>query len=364
MQKNILPRYYQIDLLKIFSMILIIILHILGQGGVLNHSQGLNHYLGLFLQIIALPSVNCFGLISGYLGYTDLDKPFNFSKYLSLWLQVFTYSFTITLLAFILNPKLIDFKLLIFSLFPVLTKNYWYFSAYTVLFLFMPYINKTIRKCDEKEAKKIIIGIFFIFSLFSLFTMKFDPFTLNKGYSFLWLFFLYIIGALFKKYSMLEKIKLSTYLYMYIISIILTLINVVMTNNVFKGILTFYNSFTILLMAIVMLGLCLKLNFKSFVIKIINFFHPTTFGIYILHIHTIVWIYLLKDRFFFIANLPFILIPFAVIFYAINIFLFCAIIEKLRIYIFKSLNIHKLIKNITLILNKLLDKIILIFDKL
>lgn len=207
-------RNYGIDFLKIVSMFLIIVLHILGQGGILNHSEGLNHYVSMFIQVIALPSVNCYALITGYLWYSDSDRPFNFEKYILMWVQVFTYTFMLTFLVYLLYPNIIGIRLLLYSLFPVFTKNYWYFSAYTVLFLFIPYINKIIRNLNEKESQKIIIAIFFIFSFYGTFSAKFDPFTLNRGYSFLWLLFLYIIGALFKKYSILEKIKISlSYIY-------------------------------------------------------------------------------------------------------------------------------------------------------
>lgn len=363
MDKNIFKKYDEINFLKIFSMFLIIILHILGQGGVLAHSIGRNHYLSLFLQILSLPAVNCFALISGYLNYSEQDKPFDFSKYIKLYLQVLAYTFTITFFAFILAPKLIGFKLLIFSLFPVFTKNYWYFSAYTALFFFMPYLNKVIRKCNEIEAKKIIIVIFFIFSFLSTFASKFDPFTLNKGYSFLWLLFLYIIGSLFKKFSILHKIKTSSYIYVYICSVVFTLINVtVIPEKFFGNVLASYSSPTILLMSIVMLGICFKLKFKTYFIKGINFFSPTTFGIYILHIHTIVWIYFLKDRFTFIAKMSTLSIPFMIIFYGIIIFLFCSIIEKFRIYIFEVFNVNNKAKRISLIISTLLDKISLLID--
>lgn len=117
-------------------------------------------------------------------------------------------------------------------------------------------------------------------------------------------------------------------------------------------------------MAILMLKISLTLNFKGFYLKLIKFFSPTTFGIYILHIHTIVWMFFLKDRFVFIGNLDTIYIPFLVIFYGVIIFLFCSIIEKIRIYLFEKFNIKNKVKKITYLLTNLLEKAIFIFNKI
>lgn len=57
-----------IDLLRIISMIMIVTLHLLGHGGILNNLEPFTsgHYSAWTLEIIAYCAVNCYALISGY----------------------------------------------------------------------------------------------------------------------------------------------------------------------------------------------------------------------------------------------------------------------------------------------------------
>ena len=63
-------RNYGIDILRIVSMIFICMLHILGQGGILlkTEPQSVNYFSSWFLEIFAYCSVDCYALISGYVG--------------------------------------------------------------------------------------------------------------------------------------------------------------------------------------------------------------------------------------------------------------------------------------------------------
>lgn len=64
-------RNYSIDLLRIIAMYMIVILHTLGHGGLLDVLEygTINHAMIWLLETIAFCSVNIYGLISGYVGY-------------------------------------------------------------------------------------------------------------------------------------------------------------------------------------------------------------------------------------------------------------------------------------------------------
>lgn len=68
-----------IEGLRIFSMLLIIIGHVLAQGGILRSVLPLSSqwYMAWFLYIFALPAVNCYALISGYVG---IDSEFKLKR--------------------------------------------------------------------------------------------------------------------------------------------------------------------------------------------------------------------------------------------------------------------------------------------
>ena len=69
-------RNYGIDLLRIISMIMVVVLHMLLQGGVLDNANNLkfNNYTAWFLEISCLCATNVFGIISGYVGYKAKQK--------------------------------------------------------------------------------------------------------------------------------------------------------------------------------------------------------------------------------------------------------------------------------------------------
>ena len=92
-----------IDLLRNLSMFMVVMLHVLGLGGLLSatQGQGLKYELLKVIHIGSMCAVNCYGLISGYVGYGSKWK---ISSIVTLWLQVFLYSVGIGLLFYILKP--------------------------------------------------------------------------------------------------------------------------------------------------------------------------------------------------------------------------------------------------------------------
>ena len=109
-------RNFGIDLLRIFSMINIIILHINIYSGqlFLGDKKGKKYKSFWRLETTSYWAVNAFGLISGIVGY----KKYKFSNLIYIWIQSSFHSFFFSLYLFIINK--IKIKLLILSLFPIL----------------------------------------------------------------------------------------------------------------------------------------------------------------------------------------------------------------------------------------------------
>ena len=102
-------RNYGIDLLRIFSMINIINLHI----NLFSRQLFINilspKYKQIWrLEVYSYPAVNCFGLISGIVGY----KKYKFSNLIYIWLTVFFYSISISIYLFIVKEIGINKKML------------------------------------------------------------------------------------------------------------------------------------------------------------------------------------------------------------------------------------------------------------
>ena len=335
-------RNYGIDLLRLFSMFLVTILHVLGQGGVLSRATGAGFSVSWLLEVIAYCAVNCFGIISGYVGYTEEKKIYRFTKYMSVWLQVVFYSFGIRLIYYIVQPELMEGRSLLAALFPVSTNHYWYICAYTGLFFIIPWLNNLVRQCSEREMNQLALVLFLVFSVYANFARtNADVFRLGGGYSFIWLVILYLIGAWMKKCAIPEKIKALPCVISIVACVILTWVPIVSFTT--RGtIFLSYISPTVLFMAVFLLIVFSKMHFGVMGERIIKMFSPAALGVYLLHVQVDFWEFFMKGRFISIAEAPAWQIPFLVLGAAGAIFLFCICVEKIRLALFKVLRVNEL----------------------
>ena len=69
-------------------------------------------------------------------------------------------------------------------LFPVVSRQYWYFTAYFGMYFFVPFVNKMIQNLDKKEYTILCMIIIIVYSLLPVFGLKrIDSFNMNWGYS-------------------------------------------------------------------------------------------------------------------------------------------------------------------------------------
>ena len=57
-------RNYGIDLLRLVAMFMVVVLHVLGHGGILNAATGINYSISMLLRICAYCAVDCYAIIS------------------------------------------------------------------------------------------------------------------------------------------------------------------------------------------------------------------------------------------------------------------------------------------------------------
>lgn len=140
-------RNYGIDFLRMISMIMIVMLHTLGHGGILRSVSFLSvHYqIAWLLEVIAFGAVNTYAMISGFV---SVDSHFKISNILILWLQVLFYGILINTVFFFLLPESRNTSGWIQALFPVTRKEYWYFTAYA-LPIHQSNVSESLRKADK-----------------------------------------------------------------------------------------------------------------------------------------------------------------------------------------------------------------------
>lgn len=348
-------RNYGIDFLRLVSMYMVVILHVLGHGGILSATTGCKHHLAWFLETAAYCAVDCYAIISGFVSYKADEKPYKYAKYLGFWVQVLTYHFGITLLAFLIDPASIGARALVRAFFPVTTGAYWYVGAYTGLFFLIPWLNKLMRSLDAKDATRLISLVFIVFVVYPTFSGYFgDCFKLGNGYSFVWITILYLIGAWMKKCDLPKRIKSSRLLLGSAVCIVLSwFASEFLSVQIFVS----YTSFTIVFVAISLVSVFSKLQISSGLSKVIAFFAPAAFGVYLIHDQSLVSMRFMSSAFIWVTDHPAYLLPVLVILSAFCVFAICLLIEKARLVLFKLLHIDQLIHFVEKKLEHLLNRI-------
>ncbi len=327
-------RNYGIDVLRMFSMFLVVLLHVVLQGGAVISVPGNENTFKIlhFLEICSYCCVDCYGLISGYVGVNSKYRP---GRFLELWLQVFLYQVLITGCFAIFAPQLITRTNLLQMVFPVSCYAYWYFSAYAGLFVVMPLLNKLINMMDDIGLKRMSVILFTVFSLGTAFPRikGFDFLELNGGYSFVWLVILYLLGAALRR-GKWERRPTWNYLLCYFSMAVISWFG----GKIFID----YTAPTILLCAICLFRIFEDLPIRNIKTKkIISITSPLSFSIYIIHVQPLVWQYVVAGKFSDYCNLPPLQAVLASVLSALGVCIGCGVIDLLRLKIFQFLRVRE-----------------------
>lgn len=351
-------RNYGIDLLRIISMLMIIILHILGHGGVLKNTPLLSYRyeVAWFLETASYCAVNCYALISGYVA---IKSRFKYSNIVCLWLQVAFYTVLIATVMAIISPTLGKAEVLS-AFFPVTNKIYWYFTAYFCMYFFTPVFNKAVDGLSEKQLKAIAVAIFAVFCLIP-FLKNSDIFSTIRGYSPIWLMMLYLLGGIIGKCNLFSKIKPWISMLLYLLMIVITwgerfICEYYNTNFSPKEplniVLTQYTSPTIFFAAVFLFVAFSKLKINKIFIKPIAIFSATSFSVYLIHENPYVRVNVIKEIAKVFPKLNAALLGIGVLVAAVLIYLVCSLIDIGREKLFKALRVKKTINNIEAKLTK------------
>ena len=339
---------YGIDALRILSMFMVTILHVLTQGGILNASGRFTsqYEVGWLLQTMAFCAVNVYALISGYVW---VYAKYRYRNLMELWLQVFFYTVSITILFRLLCPSSVSALDWIKAIFPVMFNQYWYFSSYVALFLFISLFNIILEKMEKRQLQFCVGMILFFFSVVQTLFYS-DVFGTNDGYSAIWLMILYLIGAYVRKYGKSGNGKAVKFLIGYfamtglnwLSKLIIEILTLHFLGEVRAGnYLISYKSPTIVMAAVCLLLFFEKINISPFWKKIIRFFSPMAFGVYLIHNHPLISSYFMKARFIEYASFPWIIEILAVFGTAACINIICYAIDFIRLELFKRLHIRQ-----------------------
>ncbi len=360
-----------VELFRVISMMLVVMLHVLGHGGVYSRTALLsaNYKVAWFLEAAAYCSVNCYALISGF---ANVKSGFKFRRIVYLWLEVVTLNVAMTLFVKFFVPS-VELTALHWqrAFMPLTYRAFWYFCAYFFMFPLLPILNKGILSL--KKYQHIIIMFMLMLPLVFRLVVGKDNYVLGSGYSALWLICLYVIGSYFRIYGAPKWAKWFVTLPIFLLSTWIAVSYKFGIEEQYKagliakdseiyegrGALISYISPCMVVAAVALLMFFMQIKIKHKVPKIIiSNLGKATFGVFILHVGLAFWEW--KDfwkQFNAFAKMEtgkMVLWVFIAVF---AIYFGFSLISIGRIYLFKLLRVHKAVDYIADLPEKLKNKV-------
>lgn len=201
------PRSSNIELLRIFAILGVIILHYnnkdLGGGLAFVQPGTANEYFLYFLESATICAVDLFVMISGY--FLCKTKKRNLWKIIELIVQVVAFSVGTYLLASIISGQVPSFSRIIGRLVPA---NY-FVILYSATYLISPFINVILENITRKQFRILVLMSMAMFSAYPTLVDAFIKITGNQwmglssismygsqsGYTVVNFLLMYLLGA-------------------------------------------------------------------------------------------------------------------------------------------------------------------------
>lgn len=179
-------RSSNLELLRIISMIMIILAHYAGHGGLIDNAGTVSgHLLGLFMKTGGKLGVTCFVLISTYF---LCEQRFKLEALIKTVLQTMLYAFLILGILFLTGQN-VGIGAIVKTIVPLQYSLYWFVTAYAGMYLAQPLLKKCTEHLTEKRSGIILITWFIVLSIMPVVVGNPD-FIVNTFVVFCFLFFL------------------------------------------------------------------------------------------------------------------------------------------------------------------------------
>ncbi len=284
-------RNASLDLLRILSMLLIILMHSIDHTGVLEASSkaGIGTFvLVRFLYMLTQISVNCYVMLSGYF---LVRSRFRLKKIVEIWMEVAFYSFVIKLIFMMIGEIPFSAVALLSCFFPIFTGRYWFITIYIGMYLLSPFLNIAIRAMDKKTHGLLILTLGLLFSAWNSIHPSFAGMNSGGGWGLAWFVVLYITAAWFSLYYVPSGKAILKMLLWLGISAIVSLVFCIPGGKIslvqrVAGTWFHYNSLPVFLSTVLVFSSFLDLKIQKEKLGcIITRIAPATLGVYLIHAH-------------------------------------------------------------------------------
>lgn len=358
-----MTRDTSLDILRSLIMFMIVLGHSLLHGGVLDNAGvfSATYFVGFSLSAFLNVHVDCFVLLSGYLGY---QKQFTFRKVLKIWLQVFFWSVALFFFVSLVQGNGIQIKEMVKSFLPITQQRYWFMTTYLLMYLLTPLLNSAISAMNRWQHKQVLM--LYLLAFIVLQNIVFwRNFTGVSSISPLFFCFLYMVGAYFHKYPVDRKVPwLLIYIascgisatYRFVVTAItLPRFGEPMGETLLGG---YCSVLTVIgAIALFMTFATAKIRFSEVMTKIFAYISPLTLGVYLIHdnasLRAPLWSVLDLVRFIDSGYLvPLLLLA------SLAIFTVCIILEWLRSKLFEVCRLNALTNFIGEKLDNMMNRLI------
>lgn len=330
-------RAVNLDLLRIVSMLLIVLLHSIDHSGVLEQAEfspGPIRFYVWFTYAMTQVCVNLYVMLSGYF---LINASFRVQKLVSLWLESVFYGLGLKLVFMLTGQEPFSVASLLSCFFPITTGRYWFLTIYVGLYLISPFLNHLVHTMDKRQHSCLNICLFILFSLWSSIHPAIAGMNSGGGWGLTWFVVLYLLAAWLRLYYRPNN-KSTLWIAVYFLipfcmatveclsgeGIITSIVRSCVTNW-FK-----YDSAPVYLMSVCLFVAFLNIQIPSSgASRWISATAPLTFGVYLIHAHSEVspWLWetlSLPDQMHTAAFVPIQLVC------VLGIFLACIAVDFLR----------------------------------
>ena len=174
------------------------------------------HWLRNAVQVVCMPAVNAFVLISGWFGIKS-----DYKRFFSLVFQLLLCTVPLALCFFVIGRiNLFSFEAINKYIFG--GNNYWFVIDYIGLVLFAPLLNLVANHTNKQTMKTFFISILVLLVIFDV-ILRSTVLGVEGGYSLLWFVYLYLLARYMRIYgcNLIVKYKWTIMLLCVILQIIL-----------------------------------------------------------------------------------------------------------------------------------------------
>lgn len=288
-------RVIGLDILRILACFGITMIHFQGYTSLLGvvNEFSINGLLVYVFNALSRTSVNIFVIISGYF---LVRSKFKWERVFLVAGETLCYSLLLFLIGIAFSLEKMSLSIVIKSFLPIISRHYWFATAYVVLYLVSPFVNKLVMSLSKREYTTLILGAALLFSAWTT-LLWFTEGALTAGKTgILWLIYMYLIGGYFRIYP--PKLRTRTLLFSAV-----ALLVFLVAYQYLKGRLGLLSNFAFLeedslfslLLSAILFLLFLRIKFETpWLNKLITSIGGASFGVYLIQEHGMVrsWLWL------------------------------------------------------------------------